>query len=250
MRMLCILLEYATTSVCGGSHKSNVNDGGDVTILIIQFYHPPPLLTCIPSLLTLSRNPKLRAIPSLANDLETIFHMICVTDDKEPSRVLSERTCQRNNQNHHQLRRNVPVLDQDLNCLPYPVTPSELSDDQQIEQSSSGTMEKKKKRATSKDIARIALSDLAKYFDLPIVEASRNLKVGLTEEREWQQQDNKAAAMAVAKRQRMLENERESIEKKPFWEMKTETKRFRQDVFKRKHRARVLGTQSLFLPDN
>ncbi|PON50014.1 RWP-RK domain containing protein [Parasponia andersonii] len=252
-------------------------------LCIFAFYAhhpPPPLLTCIPSLLTLSRNPKLRAIPSLANDLETIFHMICVADDKEPSRVLSERTCQRNNQNHHQLRRNVPVLDQDLNCLPYPVTPSELSDDQQIEQSSSGTMEKKKKRATSKDIARIALSDLAKYFDLPIVEASRNLEVGLTvlkkkcrefgiprwphrkiksldslirdlqEEREWQQQDNKAAAIAVAKRQSMLENERESIEKKPFLEMKTETKRFRQDVFKRKHRARVLGTQSLFLPDN
>lgn len=43
-----------------------------------------------------------------------------------------------------------------------------------------GMMEKKKKRAASKDIARIALSDLAKYFDLPIVEASRNLKVGLT----------------------------------------------------------------------
>ncbi|PON82726.1 hypothetical protein TorRG33x02_215020 [Trema orientale] len=95
MRMLCILLEYATTSVCGGSHKSNADDGGDVTILIIQFYPPPPPpLTCIPSLLTLSRNPKLRAIPSLANDLETIFHMICITDDKEPSQVLSKRTCQ------------------------------------------------------------------------------------------------------------------------------------------------------------
>lgn len=39
---------------------------------------------------------------------------------------------------------------------------------------------KKKKRADSKDVARIALEDLAKYFDLPIVEASRNLNVGLT----------------------------------------------------------------------
>lgn len=38
----------------------------------------------------------------------------------------------------------------------------------------------KKKRAASEDIARIALEDLAKYFDLPILEASRNLKVGLT----------------------------------------------------------------------
>lgn len=41
-------------------------------------------------------------------------------------------------------------------------------------------MEKKKKRAPSEHVANIALSDLAKYFDLPIVEASRNLNVGLT----------------------------------------------------------------------
>lgn len=38
----------------------------------------------------------------------------------------------------------------------------------------------KKKRAASDHIARIALSDLAKYFDLPIIEASRSLKIGLT----------------------------------------------------------------------
>lgn len=43
-----------------------------------------------------------------------------------------------------------------------------------------GIAEKKKRRAASKDIARIALSDLAKYFDLPIVEASKNLNIGLT----------------------------------------------------------------------
>ena len=44
----------------------------------------------------------------------------------------------------------------------------------------SGLVEKRKKRAATKDIARLALEDLAKYFDLPIVEASKNLKVGLT----------------------------------------------------------------------
>lgn len=38
----------------------------------------------------------------------------------------------------------------------------------------------KKKRAASQDIARIALDDLVKCFGLPIVEASRNLKVGVT----------------------------------------------------------------------
>lgn len=43
-----------------------------------------------------------------------------------------------------------------------------------------GAIAKKKKRAASEDIARIALEDLVQYFGLPIVEASRNLKVGLT----------------------------------------------------------------------
>lgn len=57
--------------------------------------------------------------------------MICKTDDKEKSQVLLEGP---------QMRRSFPVLDQDLNCLPYPVTPSESSDDQQIEQSSSGLL--------------------------------------------------------------------------------------------------------------
>lgn len=51
--------------------------------------------------------------------------------------------------------------------------------------------------------------------------------------------------MAVAKRRRMLESEKETIEKKPFMEIQSETKRFRQDVFKRRHRARALGNQGL-----
>ena len=38
----------------------------------------------------------------------------------------------------------------------------------------------KKKRAASEDVAKIALEDLVKYFDVPMVEASRNLKIGLT----------------------------------------------------------------------
>jgi len=38
----------------------------------------------------------------------------------------------------------------------------------------------KKKRAASDHVAKITLSDLAKYFDMPIAEASKNLNVGLT----------------------------------------------------------------------
>ncbi|KAG9442965.1 hypothetical protein H6P81_018819 [Aristolochia fimbriata] len=129
----------------------------------------------------------------------------------------------------------------------------------------------KKKRAPTNLVASIALTDLVKHFGLPIAEASRNLKVGVTvlkrkcrefgiprwphrkiksldsliqnlqEEAERQQRENQEAARAVMKRQRMLEREREGIEKKPFMEIQSETKRFRQDVFRRRHRARTLN---------
>ncbi|XP_059439373.1 protein RKD5-like isoform X1 [Corylus avellana] len=227
----------------------------------------PPLSSCIPSLLSISRNPNLKSVPTLADDLEIIFQLGCRMGDKEPSKFPMKES----DDTYHQSRKSMPALHQDLNCLPM----SELSEDQQKEPCSpgwkiAGIAESKKKRAASEDVARIALPDLAKYFDLPIVEASRNLKVGLTvlkkkcrefgiarwphrkikslgsliqdlqEEAKRQQQENEAAAMAVAKRQRMLEREKETIERKPFIELRSETKRFRQDVFKRRHRARAL----------
>lgn len=41
----------------------------------------------------------------------------------------------------------------------------------------------------------------------------------------------------------MLQSERESIEMTPFRELETETRRFRQDVFRRRHKARALESQ-------
>lgn len=43
-----------------------------------------------------------------------------------------------------------------------------------------GNIEKKNRRAASERISKITLPDLVKYFDIPIVEASRSLNVGLT----------------------------------------------------------------------
>ncbi|PPR82201.1 hypothetical protein GOBAR_AA38519 [Gossypium barbadense] len=227
---------------------------------------PGPVYTPIPPML---ENPKLKSIPTLANDLQLIFQRGCGTEDRRPSRELSKETCTRDGDNHYHLKRSLLVLDQDLNCLPNSGANSELLKSRQTEQNATGVAVKKKKRADSKDVARIALEDLAKYFDLPIVEASRNLNVGLTvlkrkcrefgiprwphrkiksldglirdlqEEAEQRQQDE-AAAYAVAKRRMMLETEKESIEKEPFIELKSETKRFRQDIFKRRHKARAL----------
>ena len=67
------------------------------------------------------------------------------------------------------------------------------------------------------------------------------------EEVHRQEKENKSAAMkAVIKRQRMLEGEKECIEKNPFMELQIETKRFRQDVFKRRHRAKALVSKQDF----
>ncbi|OVA00622.1 RWP-RK domain [Macleaya cordata] len=228
----------------------------------------PSVSLSIPSILVISRNPKLRAIPALADDLEKVFHLSCRTENKETSQFGTKGMAEES----HSIRV-LPMFSQDLNCLPYPnAAPRLLENLQQNGAVVSDTVVKKKKRAATEHIARIDLADLAKYFDLPIAEASRNLKVGLTvlkrkcrelgiprwphrkiksldtlihnlqEEAKRQERENKAAAaMAVIKRQRMLEREKEGIERKPFMEIQTETKRFRQDVFKRRHRARVVN---------
>ncbi|KAH0900725.1 hypothetical protein HID58_040228 [Brassica napus] len=161
------------------------------------------------------------------------------------------------------------ALKQDLNCLPDSETESEKSEDDQTEQSESDVRTEifKKRRTPSQHVAGLCLEDLSKYFGVPIVEASRKLNVGLTvlkkkcrefgiprwphrkiksldslihdlqEEAEKQQEKNKAAAMVVAKKQKKLEREMRNIVERPFMEIQIETKRFRQDNFKKRHRA-------------
>ncbi|KAI3916153.1 hypothetical protein MKW98_004594 [Papaver atlanticum] len=128
----------------------------------------------------------------------------------------------------------------DLNCLP------EDSDEEQTDKSVPDKKVRRRKRAAPADIAKITMDDLVKYFDVTINEAANSLNVGLTalkrkcrelgiprwphrkikslgtlihnlqEEAERQKQVSKAAALAVVRRQRMLESEKEYIEKKPF----------------------------------
>lgn len=59
------------------------------------------------------------------------------------------------------------------------------------------------------------------------------------EEVKRQEREDKAAAMAAMKRTRILETERQKIEKKPGIDIQKDTKRFRQDIFKRKHKAKA-----------
>ncbi|XP_044470797.1 protein RKD5 isoform X2 [Mangifera indica] len=230
-----------------------------------------PSSTNIPPVLLISRNPKLKSIPELSSDLQIIYELSIKSGDQELSHFKWQAMDETNQEHCHLSRRSPHEFDQDLNSLPNSVTTSEHSGIQETEECASGIVGKKK-RAASEDIARIALEDLAKYFDLPILEASRNLKVGLTvlkkkcrefgiprwphrkiksldglihelQEVGQQQQEDEAAATAVAKRRQMLEEEKETIERKPFMEIQTETKKFRQDIFKRRHKARVLKKQ-------
>jgi hypothetical protein len=53
-------------------------------------------------------------------------------------------------------------------------------------------------------------------------------------------EEEKQAAVikALTKRKKMLESEKEIIQQKPALDLMTETKQFREDVFKRRYRAR------------
>ncbi|XP_057723487.1 protein RKD5-like [Arachis stenosperma] len=239
-----------------------------VWLCIFSFHrNHKPQFSSIPNLLLLSRNLKLRTIPTLLRDLRVIYKL---EKDKD---VLSDSTGgerQGNNKDSQPLRKVVPVLTQDLNFLPYEDDMSESPDNKlDVQALPDADSAEKKKRASSDRVAKITLSELVKYFDIPIVEASRRLNVGLTvlkrkcrefgiprwphrkiksldsliheiqEEANNQESDDKAAALAAIEKRRMLESEKENIERKPFMDIQSETKKLRQDIFKRRHRARA-----------
>ncbi|VAH35200.1 unnamed protein product [Triticum turgidum subsp. durum] len=145
----------------------------------------------------------------------------------------------------------------------------------------------KQRRAHREYIASITLEDITQYFHLPIREASRTLKIGLSilkkkcrqygiprwphrklksldslihdlefviddeterdgvkqEDHMQDEKENQDAIEALAKRKRMLETEKATIQQKPTLDLMAETKQFRQYVFKRKYRAKTLVSE-------
>ncbi|KAF7010415.1 hypothetical protein CFC21_024833 [Triticum aestivum] len=148
----------------------------------------------------------------------------------------------------------------------------------------------RRRRAKKQHIASITLVDIAPYFHLPIREASRALKIGVSilkqkcrqygiprwphrkiksldslisdlefvmddtdgdvvqketrrqreKEKEEKEKEKQEAIRALAKRKRLLESEKEIIQQKPALDLMAETKLFREDVFKRRYRAKRL----------
>ncbi|XP_059286306.1 protein RKD5 isoform X1 [Lycium ferocissimum] len=206
-----------------------------------------------PEWLSIAENPKMEFIPTLANDLRAIPELALSVEEESGGNDIKS----------HQPEKKSRVPLPDLNSLP--------CSDLETEENDQNVSENKKRRAAkTEDIARLSLEDLAKYFDLTIVEASKKLKVGVTvlkrkcrefgiprwprrkiksldslildlqKEMQQQQEEDELAAIAVEERKRMIECERESIEKKPFMDIQEETKKFRQVIFKRRYKARVL----------
>ncbi|KAK1588954.1 hypothetical protein Q3G72_028999 [Acer saccharum] len=234
--------------------------------------HVLPTLNHIPPLLLISGNAKLKSIPRLADDLKKVFQLTFQADElRSASQHALEEAGERDREHSPCFRRIV----QGLNCLPDSDDMCECHANEEFELCASGLFQSfllRKRRAASEDVAKISLNDLVKYFDLPILEASRNLKVGLTvlkkkcrefgiprwphrkiksldslirelqDVGQWQKDDDVAVAV-VTKWEEKLKEERESIERRPFMEIQRDTKKFRQDIFKRRHKARALKSQ-------
>ncbi|CAL5018339.1 unnamed protein product [Urochloa decumbens] len=137
----------------------------------------------------------------------------------------------------------------------------------------------KRPRVNRHHVHSITLFDIAQYFHLPIKEASKALKIGVSalkgkcrkygiprwphrkiksldslirdleyvlktedaHQEEWLQRKDAAAIKALTEQKRLLESEKETIQQKPALELRAETKVFRQLVFKRKHHAKIAG---------
>ncbi|KAF0891211.1 hypothetical protein E2562_009396 [Oryza meyeriana var. granulata] len=225
---------------------------------------PPPVL--FPFL-----NPRLMCVPSLYNDLKKVFRfqnvdkipkLLRCDSDEKPTRWDAQE------KNSDEVHESESVSDDDLQ---------------------SGEALKpavqKQRRANKKHIASITLVDIAQYFHLPIREASRTLKIGVSilkrkcrqyniprwphrkiksldsliqdleyvidddddtgddvqqEKHKQTEEEKQDAILALTKRKQMLETEKETIQQIPAMDLKVETKQFREDVFKRRYRAKKI----------
>jgi hypothetical protein len=62
------------------------------------------------------------------------------------------------------------------------------------------------------------------------------------EKHKKKEEEKQDAIRALAKRKRLLETEKETIQQKPALDLMAETKLFREDVFKRRYRAKSVVT--------
>ncbi|KAF8651862.1 hypothetical protein HU200_063108 [Digitaria exilis] len=226
---------------------------------------PPPVLNPVV-------NPQLQCLPNLYIDLQKVFPFQKVEAKEQPVHSGEQKKGSDETDSSEYDSDGDPQSDKEC-CMMH----AELAPQVQ-----------KKPRANRKLIESITLVDIARCFHLPIREASKTLKIGVSilkrkcrkygiprwphrkiksleslindleyvlddDAREEVQQglqkieeERQAAAIkALTKRKKMLESEMEIIQQKPALDLMTETKQFREDVFKRRYRAKTSILESL-----
>lgn len=230
---------------------------------------PPPMLCPF-------RNPSLVCVPSLYNDLYMVYQfqkfqqvpqLVQRDPDEKSARLDAEDKTS-----------DIEVKEE---------SGSDSDEDPQSGEELPAQVERRR-RAKKQHIASITLVDIAPYFHLPIREASRALKIGVsilktkcrqygiprwphrkiksldslisdlefvmddtdedavqkeTRKQQEKEREKQEAIQALAKRKRLLESEKEIIQQKPALDLMAETKLFREDVFKRRYRAKRLPGQ-------
>uniref|UniRef100_J3M0F4 RWP-RK domain-containing protein n=1 Tax=Oryza brachyantha TaxID=4533 RepID=J3M0F4_ORYBR len=218
------------------------------------------------------RNPRLMCVPSLYNDLKKVFRFQNVENIPKLMQCDSEEKL-------NSWDAQDKISDEEVHA-----SESDSDDDLQSGEELKPTVQKQR-RAKKKHIASITLVDIAQYFHLPIIEASRTLKIGVSilkrkcrqyniprwphrkiksldsliqdlefvidddddtgddvqKEKDKQTEEEKQEVIqALTRRKEMLETEKEAIQQVPAMDLKEETKQFRDDVFKRRHRAKKI----------
>ncbi|KAJ3680438.1 hypothetical protein LUZ60_016716 [Juncus effusus] len=212
-------------------------------------------------ILSPSENAMLKYVPSLLNDLQKVLDLEIIegfrNSKDNASQEISNSETDDSNYQPESFSSESPSFS--------------ISNSQENQQDSNERKGSKKKarRASTKKVKGISKSDLEKCFNLSLSETSKALNIGITvlkrkcrefgikrwpnrkiksldslitnleEEVSRREKENQMEAVkAVLKRKKMLENERKAIERSPSMDLKEETKRFRQDIFKRRHLAK------------
>lgn len=218
---------------------------------------PPPVLSP-------HANPQLQCLTDLCNDLQKVFPF--QRERKAPRRVNSEEKPIRSGGQGRSSVHGDHASESD-------------SDENSQSDKELAPPVQKQPRANRKHIDSITLVDIAKCFHLPIREASQTLKIGVSilkrkcrrygiprwphrkiksldsliydleyvlaredvqPEQQQEEEEKLAAAInALTMRKSMLESEKETIQQKPTLDLMAETKLFREDVFKRRYKAKV-----------
>nr|XP_010908390.1 protein RKD5 isoform X2 [Elaeis guineensis] len=183
-RQLLLVDPMVADSIC---HRPRFHEGQTIGLwlCILAFDSAAPATSSkpphIPPILSFSRNSRLKSVPTLSCDLQKVFQLRCEAENQELRHVASEEIFVDKENEFSQPMKNVSDYHEDRVLHSCPIIKQAISENQRTDEIAPEVgASMKKKRAAAEHVASISLTDLVKYFNLPIIEASKSLNVGLT----------------------------------------------------------------------